>query len=63
VKNLTVGEQQIVEITKALAMKAHILIMDEPSAVLPSADLDRLFTVIGRYATKVMNNLYFTSFK
>lgn len=46
VKNLTVGEQQIVEIAKALAMKAHILIMDEPSAVLPSADLDRLFGVI-----------------
>jgi len=46
VKNLTVGEQQIVEIAKALAMKAHILIMDEPSAVLPSADLDRLFAVV-----------------
>ncbi len=46
VKNLTVGEQQIVEIAKALAMNAHILIMDEPSAVLPSADLARLFAVI-----------------
>jgi ABC-type sugar transport system ATPase subunit len=46
VKNLTVGEQQIVEIAKALAANAQILIMDEPSAVLPSRDLDRLFTVI-----------------
>ena len=46
VKNLTVGEQQIVEIAKALAMNAHILIMDEPSAVLPSADLDRLFSIV-----------------
>jgi ribose transport system ATP-binding protein len=46
VKNLTVGEQQIVEIAKALAMNAHILIMDEPSAVLPSADLDRLFGIV-----------------
>lgn len=46
VKNLTVGEQQIVEITKALAMDARILIMDEPSAVLPSADLDRLFGIV-----------------
>ncbi len=46
VKNLTVGEQQIVEIAKALAMNASILIMDEPSAVLPSADLDRLFNVV-----------------
>ncbi len=45
-KNLTVGEQQIVEIAKALALDARILIMDEPSAVLPSRDLDRLFEVI-----------------
>ena len=46
VKDLTVGEQQIVEIAKALATNAEILIMDEPSAVLPSRDLDRLFAVI-----------------
>lgn len=46
VKNLTVGEQQIVEIAKALALDARILIMDEPSAVLPSRDLDRLYEVI-----------------
>lgn len=46
VKDLTVGEQQITEIAKALATKARILIFDEPSAVLPSSDLERLFGVI-----------------
>jgi ribose transport system ATP-binding protein len=46
VKNLTVGEQQIVEIAKALAINARILIMDEPSAVLPSRDMDRLYEVV-----------------
>src|SRR5207248_10165552 len=46
VKRLTVGEQQIVEIAKALAVNARILIMDEPSAVLPSHDMDRLYSVI-----------------
>lgn len=46
VKHLTVGEQQIVEIAKALAVDARILIMDEPSAVLPSHDMDRLYGVI-----------------
>ncbi len=46
VKDLTVGEQQIVEIAKALAINARILIMDEPSAVLPNRDVDRLLEVI-----------------
>ena len=46
VKNLTVGEQQLVEIAKALSIHACILIMDEPSAVLPSRELGRLFNVI-----------------
>lgn len=46
VKHLTVGEQQLVEIAKALVMDARILIMDEPSAVLPSHDMDRLYGVI-----------------
>src|SRR5438105_2676397 len=46
VKHLTVGEQQLVEIAKALAMDVRILIMDEPSAVLPSHDMDRLYGVI-----------------
>jgi len=46
VKHLTIGEQQIVEIAKALATDARILIMDEPSAVLPSHDMERLYGVI-----------------
>jgi ABC-type sugar transport system ATPase subunit len=46
VRTLTVGEQQIVEVAKALAIDAHILIMDEPSAVLPTNDLDRLFELV-----------------
>lgn len=46
VKQLTVGEQQIVEIAKALVTDVRILIMDEPSAVLPSHDMDRLYGVI-----------------
>jgi ABC-type sugar transport system ATPase subunit len=46
VKDLTVGEQQLVEIATALATDAHILIMDEPSAVLPTRDMDRLYEVV-----------------
>jgi ABC-type sugar transport system ATPase subunit len=58
VKSLTVGEQQIVEIAKALATHARILIMDEPSAVLPSHDLDRLFGVIRALRTEGASVIY-----
>ncbi len=46
VSSLSVAEQQLVEISKALNRKTRILIMDEPSAVLGEGDLERLFQVV-----------------
>lgn len=46
VAGLSVAQQQIVEIAKALATKAKVIIMDEPSAVLAGTELDRLFDVV-----------------
>jgi len=46
VTNLSVAHQQIVEIAKALAEKPSILILDEPSAVLPKEELGLLFSFI-----------------
>jgi len=43
---LSVAEQQLVEIAKALNRKTRILIMDEPSAVLGDKDLEKLFEVV-----------------
>ena len=43
---LTVAQQQIVEIAKALSQDARIIVMDEPSATLTSREVDRLFEVI-----------------
>lgn len=45
-RDLTVGEQQIIEIAKALTTDARILIMDEPTAVLPARDVEQLFAVL-----------------
>lgn len=44
--SLSIAEQQLVEIAKALTRKTRILIMDEPSAVLGEKDLEKLFQVI-----------------
>lgn len=45
-KDLTVGYQQMVEIAKAIQQKAKILIMDEPSAPLTSAEVESMFEVV-----------------
>jgi ABC-type uncharacterized transport system ATPase subunit len=46
IENITVGQQQRVEILKALFRGAEILILDEPTAVLTPQEADELFKVI-----------------
>jgi len=46
VESLSVGEQQRVEILKALYRKAKILILDEPTAVLTPHEVNNLFEVL-----------------
>ncbi len=46
VKSLTVGKQQMVEIAKALSMKASILVLDEPTSALSDKEVQELFRII-----------------
>jgi ABC-type sugar transport system ATPase subunit len=44
--DLTVAQQQTVEIAKALSLKARIIVMDEPSSSLAQKEVDHLFDII-----------------
>ncbi|MFO7265553.1 MAG: sugar ABC transporter ATP-binding protein [Limnochordales bacterium] len=46
VRDLSVAEQQIVEIARALREDAAVIIMDEPTAALSDAEVERLFAII-----------------
>ncbi|MBV8082737.1 MAG: sugar ABC transporter ATP-binding protein, partial [Candidatus Eremiobacteraeota bacterium] len=46
VRTLSVAQQQMIEIAKALAVEARLIFMDEPSAALTGKEVDRLFDII-----------------
>jgi rhamnose transport system ATP-binding protein len=45
-RGLSVADQQIVEIAKAISFNARVIVMDEPTAALTSVEVDRLFEVV-----------------
>jgi len=45
-RDLTVAQQQTVEIAKALSISARIIVMDEPTAALTSQEVEHLFAII-----------------
>ena len=48
VKDLSISNQQVVEILKAISMDPKVLILDEPTASLTEAEVDRLFSNISK---------------
>jgi len=47
IRDLSVAEQQMVEVAKALAVDARIIIMDEPTSALGEDEVEKLFEIIG----------------
>jgi simple sugar transport system ATP-binding protein len=60
VGNLPVGLQQRVEIVKALYRKAHILILDEPTAVLTPQEADDLFRIVRELTARGVSIIFIT---
>ena len=44
-RGLSIADQQIIEIAKAISLDAAVLIMDEPTAALSGVEVERLFAV------------------
>jgi len=58
VGDLTMPEQQVVEIAKAIGADARIVIMDEPTASLSDREVTRLFAVIARLRAAGVGIIY-----
>ena len=59
-KSLRVGEQQMVEIAKAISLNARILILDEPTSAISKQETEQLFRVIRRLASEGVGIIYIT---
>ena len=46
VRDLSVAEQQMVEIARALSMKSRLIVMDEPTSALSQTEVEKLFSII-----------------
>ena len=55
---LRVGDQQLIEIAKALSLQSEILIMDEPTSALTESEVGRLYRVIDRLRKRGVTILY-----
>jgi ribose transport system ATP-binding protein len=61
-RDLSLPARQIVEICRALAGEARVLLMDEPTSSLQGADVDRLFDLIRRLAGRGIAIVYISHF-
>jgi ribose transport system ATP-binding protein len=62
VANLSIAACQIVEICRAIAARARVILMDEPTSSLQREDVQRLFSVIRKFAAQDLTIVYISHF-
>jgi rhamnose transport system ATP-binding protein len=58
VRGLSMADQQLIEIAKALSVEARVLILDEPTASLSAHEVERLFTIVRRLRDRGVSVLF-----
>jgi len=58
IRNLGIGQQQLVEIAKALSHEARILVLDEPTAALTDAEVETLFGILKKLRARGVGMIY-----
>lgn len=58
VKDLSIAQQQMVEVAKALSKKNKVLIMDEPTSSLTSKEIKRLFEIVRKLKSEGLSIIY-----
>jgi ABC-type sugar transport system ATPase subunit len=58
IRNLGIGQQQLVEIAKALSQEAQILVLDEPTAALTDSEVETLFGILNKLRSRGVAMIY-----
>src|SRR6185436_4787394 len=58
VRSLGIGQQQLVEIAKALSQDARILVLDEPTAALTDSEVETLFVILNKLRSRGVGMIY-----
>jgi ribose transport system ATP-binding protein len=62
VSRLSIAEQQLVELARAVAVGCRVLVLDEPTSTLPREDIRRLFNLIGTLKSRGYALVYISHF-
>ena len=62
IRRLSIAQQQLVEIARAVALDCRVLVLDEPTSSLTAKDIEKLFALIRRLKAKNISVVYISHF-